>query len=335
MQGTAKIARRIESALRSVLPHAAAVHVLNETDSLVDLDVAGHRLRAQWLTEAWPSAIRQLLKQRGHAPDLLVAEQLSTGTREELSKQGISWVDELGGAEIAIGTLIVSRSGRAPEVKRIRGWTPSAIAVAEALLCGTKATVAAIRGATGLSSGTCTNALRALTELGYLAARSPRGRASARSVVNADGLLAAYTTAATRSKPSPSVAVGVTWRDPIRGVAELGTRWTRAGIDWAATGLVAAGVMAPLQTTIGSATVYLAAESIPELISFATKVDLVPVEGGRLSLAVFPANTSWRLVHEVEDIRVVSWPRVYVDLRGIGVRGEEAAEHLREVVRDR
>ncbi|MGD0836257.1 MAG: hypothetical protein ABSB49_06400, partial [Polyangia bacterium] len=29
------------------------------------------------------------------------------------------------------------------------------------------------------------------------------------------------------------------------------------------------------------------------------------------------------------------WPRVYADLRHTGVRGEEAAEHLREIVRGR
>jgi hypothetical protein len=331
-QSTAKIARRIESALRSVLPRAVDVRVLDKRDSSVDLKVAGHKLRAQWLNATWPSAVRQLLKQHGRPPDLLVAEQLSAGTREELSKSGIGWVDELGAAEIAIGTLLVSRSGRPPEVKRIRGWTPSVVAIAEALLCDTKPTVAATRAATGLSSGTCTNALRALTEMGFLVARSPRGRASARSVANAADLLAAYATAVASSKPPLSMTVGVTWRDPIRGVTELGDVWTRAGVAWAATGLVAAGVMAPLQTTIGSSTVYLAAESIPELMSLASQVDLRPVEGGRLRLAAFPTSASWRLVRSMDGMRVASWPRVYVDLRATGVRGEEAAEHLREVM---
>ena len=37
------------------------------------------------------------------------------------------------------------------------------IAVAEALLCGTKATVSATVDATGLSTGSCTNALRTRT----------------------------------------------------------------------------------------------------------------------------------------------------------------------------
>jgi hypothetical protein len=330
--GTARFTRRIESALRSVLPPAVDLRVVGEWGSSVDLKVAGHKLRVRWVDATWPSAIRQMLKEHGQPPDLVVAEQLSAGTREELSKMGIGWVDELGAAEISIGTLLVSRSGRAPEVKRIRGWTSSVVAVAEAMLCNTTPTVAATRAATGLSIGTCTNALRALTEMGFLAARSPRGRTSARSVVNADDLLAAYATAVASSKPPLSVIVGVTWRDPIRGVTELGHAWTRAGVEWAATGLVAAGVMAPLQTTIGSATVYLGAESIPELMSFAAKVDLVPVEGGRLTLAAFPTSASWCLVRSVEDMRVAPWPRVYVDLRAIGVRGEEAAEHLREVV---
>ena len=34
-----------------------------------------------------------------------------------------------------------------------------------------------------------------------------------------------------------------------------------------------------------------------------------------------------------EDMRVAPWPRVYADVKLVGVRGEEAAEHLREVVR--
>lgn len=32
-------------------------------------------------------------------------------------------------------------------------------------------------------------------------------------------------------------------------------------------------------------------------------------------------------------LRVAPWPRVYADLRAVGVRGEEAVEHLREMVR--
>ena len=34
-----------------------------------------------------------------------------------------------------------------------------------------------------------------------------------------------------------------------------------------------------------------------------------------------------------EGIHVAPWPRVYADLRLVGVRGEEAAEHLRDRMR--
>ena len=147
-----------------------------------------------------------------------------------------------------------------------------------------------------------------------------------------DGLLAAYASAAANEKPPASIVVGVTWRDPIRGVTELGDRWTHEGVEWAATGLVAAGVLAPLQTTIGSATTYVAGSSISDLIALAAKADLRPIEGGRLTLSAFPTSSTRRLARTIEGMRVAPWPRVYADLRVIGVRGEEAAEHLREIV---
>ncbi|HEX5266482.1 MAG TPA: hypothetical protein VFW24_06900, partial [Acidimicrobiales bacterium] len=56
-----------------------------------------------------------------------------------------------------------------------------------------------------------------------------------------------------------------------------------------------------------------------------------PMEGGRLILRPFPTATSRSLSTDVGGIRVAPWPRVYADLRDIGVRGEEAAEHLREL----
>jgi hypothetical protein len=39
-----------------------------------------------------------------------------------------------------------------------------------------------------------------------------------------------------------------------------------------------------------------------------------------------------RLAETIDALRVAPWPRVYVDLLAAGVRGEEAAEHLWEVI---
>src|SRR5207245_1008692 len=112
--------------------------------------------------------------------------------------------------------IIISRSGHPHRpIEKPQQWTPSVLAVAEALLCGARATVSGIQEATGLSSGTSTKALRLLTDRGLLAAEVERGRDSARKVLDADRLLDAYASAAAAIPPKASLQVGVTWRDVI------------------------------------------------------------------------------------------------------------------------
>ncbi|HWO17382.1 MAG TPA: hypothetical protein VNO30_01355 [Kofleriaceae bacterium] len=329
-------ARRITAVLRSVLPPKVRLEVAKSHGPNIDLKIAGHRIGALWAGSGSLGPTRSALETSTRPPDVVVARQMSPGARELLSGRGIGWVDELGAAEIALGTIVVSRTGRRPEpAKKPSGWTPAVLAVSEALLHGTRATVASMREATGLSSGSCANALRVLTELRLLEADAQRGRASARRVVSTDGLLEAYASAAVTLKPPGSLTVGVTWRDHVAGLAELGQRWTQLGIDWAATGAVAAAVLAPLLTTVSSTTVYVDARTSAELEAIAARADLRPIEGGRLTLAPFPTVTTRLLAEPIAGIRLAPWPRVYVDLRATGVRGEEAAEHLLEVMRGR
>ena len=88
----------------------------------------------------------------------------------------------------------------------------------------------------------------------------------------------------------------------------------------------------PYLTTVTMAEVYVAADSIAGLQAAAADADLRPIEGGRLVLRPFPTTTTQRLRTEHNGLRAVPWPRVYVDLQQAGVRGEEAAEHLRDVL---
>ena len=263
-----------------------------------------------------------------------MARRLSPGAREALSEAGIGWVDETGAAEIAVGSIIVSRTGRAPEpAEKRKRWTAAVTAVAEALLCGTRPTVAATASATRLSAGSCTQALRFLTDLGLLEARARRGRFSARQVSDPDRLLEAYASAIERAPASIGLQVGVTWRDPVAGLEEAGRKWDKTKRRWAATGAAAASVMAPYLTAVTTTEVYVDADSIVDLEAAAAAVKLRPIEGGRLTLLPFPTVAVRELAAEIGGLRVAPWPRVYVDLRRSGVRGEEAAEHLREVVR--
>lgn len=253
-----------------------------------------------------------------------------------LSELRLGWADETGAAEIALGSIVVSRSGRAVvSQKRNSRWTPAVFSVAEALLCGVQPTVHAANRATGLSGGACGNALRFLTDAGLLTATAARGPASGRRIPDKRAFLAAYTEEATAQPPAVNLTVGVTWRDAVRGVLELGAHWTSQGIRWAATGSVAAAVIAPLLTNVGAATVYVESKSMAELEALARRSELRPIEGGRLTLVPFPTTATRLLAQTIDRMQVAPWPRVYADIRGTGVRGEEAAEHLYEVINER
>ena len=297
----------------------------------VDLHINGKRLRVAWLGEGGLRQARELISGPDRRPDVAAARRMSPGARAALSAEGIGWVDETGAAEIVTGPLIISRSGRpvdaAPKQPK---WTPSVLAAAEALLCGTRATVAGIRQTTGLSAGAAANARRALVEFDLLEKSASRGRNAARRVRDPDRLLAKYADFAV--KPAISLTVGVAWRDFLEKLCEIGRQWDRAEIEWAATGAVAASVLAPYLTTVSTGVIYVDSKTISGIESIANRAGLRPMHGGRLTLRPFPTATSKRLAALRQDLRIVPWPRVYADLRPVGVRGEEAAEHLREVV---
>jgi hypothetical protein len=324
------IAERVADAVRSVVPSSVSVRAVVTGEAVVDLVINGQRLTVRWVREGWLRAIREVLNAQGPAPDIVVSRRMGPASRVVLSDAGIGWVDETGAAEVVAGSLVISRSG-SPEHKSRSHWTRSVLAVAEALLAGSRATVGATSDVTGLSTGTCTNALRMLTDLGFLEASSLRGRGSARQMTDPTKLLAAYVDEAQSLLRPLSLQVGVTWQDSVSGLAGIGKTWNNIGTDWVASGQVAAAVMAPLLTSVRSALVYVEADTIPKLEAVAAQVGLRPIEGGRLTLAPFPTAATQRLSATVEVLRVAPWPRVFADLQTSGVRGEEAAEHLREV----
>lgn len=321
-------------AIRHVLPRSALVDTPhNAADRGIDLVVAGQPLRVEWIGEGSLGRVRRLLLTLPDMPTIVVARHLSDGAREALATAGVGWVDETGAAEIATAHLVISRDGvpdHRPDL--LNRWTDAAIAVAEALLCGIRPTVASTQQATGLSTGSCTNALRFLTAEGLLHAGASRGRNSARSITDVDQLLETYATA-TRSKPNAlQLSIGTVGRDPIAELADISTRWDKDDIAWAATGLAAAAVMAPFVSRVSATTVYVDAATRLDLEAVAEAARSRPIEGGRLTLRPFPTVTTNRLATAVDNLRVAPWPRVFTDLQVLGVRGEEAAEHLRATV---
>ncbi|MEP6815019.1 MAG: hypothetical protein ABI873_05665 [Marmoricola sp.] len=285
----------------------------------------------EWLGVGWPRQVRDLLD-RPDRPDLVVAAELSPGARSLLTDAGLSWVDQTGAARIALPGLriLVDRGPAAPMPRRNLGWTAGALAVCEGLLVDAGGTVTELTGATGLAPSTVASALKFLQGEHLLDAQATRGRNARRTVVDRDQLLDAYAAAAARLRSPESIRVGVLWRDPARGAGELGARLTSNGVAWSITGALAADALAPYLTEVAPLEIYLDAKSGPELRQVAREIGLSEAAGGRLLLRPFPTPARDALSTTIGGQRLAAWPRVFSDLRTIGVRGEEAAEHLRE-----
>lgn len=288
-------------------------------------------VEVEWLGLGWPRQVRELLD-RPDRPDLVVAPEFSPGAHKLLNEARMSWIDLTGAANIGLpGLLIIVKPERGTRMPRSNlGWTAGALAVCEGLLVGVRGTVAELVDATGLAPSTVATALKFLQGEQLLTAEAARGRKARRTVVDRDELLDTYAAVAARLRSPESIRVGVLWRSPARGASELGGRLEANGVAWAITGALAADVLAPYLTEVDPWEMYVHGGSLAELRQIARKVGLEEASGGRLLLRPFPTPAKDTLTTEIGGQRVAAWPRVFSDLRTIGVRGEEAAEHLRE-----
>ena len=337
---TAVAPSRLVNAFRAVLPtHATAraIPIRGRTVPVADVEVLGSVVHLVWAGEGWPRDIERAVAVGAARPGaVVVVKRMSPGAAAAAVAAGLGWVDEDGGADFTTPTLAVARTAR-PSLRPARPahWTAQTMGVAEALLCGVPATVSAVRAATGSSESTCTRALALFADSGVLSASAARGRRSGRRLAEPDRLLADYAAYAATQSAVLELDTNPLWADIVDGVAAAGKAWDKARVAWAASGPAAAAVMAPLLTNVGSALVYVEADTRSDLEAAARAVGAVPVGGrGRLQLRAFPSKATRRLAGEVGGLRVAPWPRVYVDLAASGVRGDEAAEHLREVIAD-
>jgi hypothetical protein len=265
-------------------------------------------------------------------PDVVVAPLLSPGARELARQRGAGWLDESGAAEIRDGMLLIAVTGVSPTPLDSRlGWRPATLAVCEVLLTGCPPTAAAVTSRTGLAASTVVGALKFLDRSGFLEAPTARGPLSGRHVTDPDALLDAYAAAAERLRPPISLRVGALWRDPLKGVIDAGRQWHAASIRWAVTGALSAAVIAPLLAEPTPTEIYVTGRTIGDLRQAAEISGLRVIEGGRILLRPFPTPARDVIAEEIKPgLFSMLWPRSYADLRTVGVRGEDAAEHLRE-----
>lgn len=134
--------------------------------------------------------------------------------------------------------------------------------------------------------------------------------------------------------PDPSLAVAVEPRDPVAEVLHAGSAWNAARRRWAATGALAAVFQGPYLQRPAPLQIYIDAVGPSGLVAAAKEAHLEPAPGGRLTLRRFPSAVTASMSGPVDNepgVWCVTWPRTYGDLRLVGVRGEEAADHLRDL----
>jgi hypothetical protein len=324
-------ADRAVHALAAILPPGTSAKTTLQEGRDACVSVGGRRLRLRWVPVGWPRQVTEAL-QIPPRPDIVAAPRLSPGARALASREKVGWVDESGAAQISTGTLLIRVDGDpAVPLDANVGWRPAALAVCEVLLTGCEATVSAVVGKTGLAMSTAATALKFLEHQGFLGSDAARGRYSRRQAADTDELVDAYAAAAARLRPPTSARLGVLWRDPVTGTIEAGHAWRRAGIDWAATSALSAAVLAPAMTEVTPMEVYVSGRTPGDLRRAAASAGLHEIEGGRLLLRPFPTPAGATVTSEIAPgLRSVLWPRAYADLRTAGVRGEDAAEQLRE-----
>ena len=327
---------RIVSALETVLRTALRARPAGSAQRDMIVRLGTQDVLVRWLPVGWPQQVREALRDTPR-PKVVVAPRMSPGAREAAKRAHVGWVDESGAAEIFItddaGTMIaIERQGNPPVPLDSRaGWRPSTLAVCEAILAERAVPSAnSVIEATGISMGSTVTALKFLEKEGYLVSSVARGPGAARRLENQDQLLDAYATAAEQLRSPISIRVGVLWRDPTAGTVDVGQHLTAAGIDWAATSALSANVLAPLQTEVAPFEMYVSGKTWSDVRRAAMAADLHEMDGGRLVLRPFPTPAGARLSETIAGgLRSTLWPRVYADLRVSGVRGEDAAEHLR------
>ena len=339
----AEVEKRWQKILASVLEGATVEAA--PSDSGADLVVRTRdgqeiEIEVKWAGEGWPQDVRRVVASVGEQwPEnaVLLARSLSPGAIEWLRERGANWADEAGRARIVgPGGLIVIREPAQPPDKRSAprsfSWSKSAIAIAEAILAreDRPLRVVELAEASDWSTAQAAKVLKAFDDQGWTARHgASRGIGARRLLVDADGLLAAWSAAVADSPRATRIAhratkdvVGLLRNDLAPALGQM------AG--WAVSGWAGLELAAPFATTTPSLQIYVDdtdfAAPLSEAIEEAglREVD----EGGRVTFWAADARI-FAFSRRAEDVPIVSAPRLFADLSSFGGRGGDAADHVK------
>jgi transcriptional regulator with AbiEi antitoxin domain of type IV toxin-antitoxin system len=338
-----EVEKRWQKILASVLEGATVE--AGPRDSGVDLVVRTRDGRAiaievKWAGEGWPQDVRRVAATVGEQwPEntVLLARSLSPGAIEWLRERGANWADEAGRARIIgpDGLLVIRELAQPPDkgsVPRPFSWSKSAIAVAEAILAheDRPLRVAELAEASDWSTAQAAKVLKAFDGQGWTAKHgASRGIGAHRVLVDADELLAAWSAAVADSPRRTRIAHRAT-KDVMALLRHdlVPALERRAG--WAVSGWAGLELAAPFATTTPSLHIYIADTDFAAPLSDAIEeAGLREVdEGGRVTFWAADARI-FAFSRQVEDVPVVSAPRLFADLSSFGGRGGDAADHVK------
>jgi hypothetical protein len=297
-------------------------------------------IEAKWAGEGWPQDVRRVAATvDGRWPEnaVLLARSLSPGAIEWLRERGANWADEAGQARIiGPGGLVVIRElaqmpakGREP---RSFSWSKSAMTIAEAILAqeDRPLRVAELAEESDWSDAQAAKVLKAFDDQGWTAKHgASRGPGAQRGLVDADGLLAAWSAAVADSPPATRIAHRAT-KDPIALLRDDLVPVLGRTSGWAVSGWAGLELAAPFATTTPNLHIYVADTDFATPLSDAIEeAGLREVgEGGRVTFWAADARI-FAFSSQVKNVPVVSAPRLFADLSSFGGRGGDAADHVK------
>jgi hypothetical protein len=328
---------RLARAVSTVLD--ADVSVRPASDGTHALNVVGlpHQpsFRAVWLGRGWPGDVRARLD-RLPAVTLVVAPELSSGARRLLDEQAINWVDETGAASLrGEGLLVHVDRAPAPPDPTIQelSWSQMAVLAAEATLAirPPQITTAWIAEHAGCSIARASRILSGWDHESWTSKRGPaRGRGAHRVLTDPDTMLESWT-AHLNAIPVERWYAHTTSRDLLDVQQRLTHALGNMTFGW--TGWAAAQQLAPFVTQLP--VLHLRVDERYAHRDLAPRLQraglTVTDDAGRIELWRTPGN-AFRLTEPSPRGPIVSWPRIYADLKRLGGRADDAAEHLRDVM---
>lgn len=334
------LTRAVERPLAEV--HATGDRTLRAT---VVVGRLRHEVELLWVGRGWPADVRRALS-RIPSPWprelVIVGHRFSSGALELLRERSANWVDEAGAASVETesGLFVVrdstedvaSRPGRL-------SWGASAVDAVELLLTTRPAgafTAAELADRSGWSHAQMTKLLRQFSAQGWVEkVGGSRGVGSGWRVADFNGLLEAWGENLA-AEPPRTVRAHRTLREPMQFLRDDLAQELSTRMHWAVSGWAGLELAAPFMTTTPVLHVYVAAEALDDgrLRDAMLACGLREVDAGaRVEFrALSPLGLS--LASQHDQVPVVSAPRLYADLRAIGGRGEDAADHVREVLLD-